>query len=617
MWRGISLADKCLLLFGAAVVLIIVAALTVPWLRMNSIVEEDQRDLSRRLVEWWQRDNADLVRASVAPGGGAIGGATATVRAGGDDRAEGGDAGGGVTSGEGTLRVVPLPLAQGDSTEAAPDAAEAERQGTEAGPGPFGLAAAAFFERRPERTEFFDAEWADWGGARIYRYALRLRSKDVDGEPGETIGMITLERQSIGVLRSIAVNTMYLFSAGLIALGLALLVFYLITNKIILAPVRALKGTAELVREGNLSTRSQISTGDEFQDLSETFNQMLENLAASQNQLRAINASLDLKLNELAERNVALHEANRLKGEFLASVSHELRTPLHSVIGFSELLIEIADKEADAGDDSTRLIKRRRYLENIVTSSRSLLEMINGLLEMAKVEAGRIDLHVEPLNLADACEALLALVRPVAERQGVELTLELAGADGKGAGLPIIRTDTKKFQQVLFNLLSNAVKFTSGAGEGARGSEGRKKEQRVTLRAEVLPPRGPVEATQNGAGGAAAAGAGGAAGGLAGQAPRPRVRISVLDTGPGIPKEDQQRIFEKFQQLDTGHTRRHEGAGLGLAIARELTALLQGEIQVESQVGVGSMFSVILPLELNPERVEETRLELAFRGSLR
>jgi signal transduction histidine kinase len=616
MWRGISLADKCLLLFGAAVVLIIVAALTVPWLRMNSIVEEDQRDLSRRLVEWWQRDNADLVRASVAAGGVGIGRAGAASQTGGGAPEEAGEsATDGVTSGEGTLRVIALPLPAAAAAGATPEAAE----DTDAGPGAFGVAASAFFERRPERTEFFDAEWADWGGARIYRYALRLRSKDADGAPGETIGMITLERQSIGVLRSIAVNTMYLFSAGLIALGLALLVFYLITNKIILAPVRALKGTAELVREGNLSTRSQISTGDEFQDLSETFNQMLENLAASQNQLRAINASLDLKLNELAERNVALHEANRLKGEFLASVSHELRTPLHSVIGFSELLIEIADKEADAGDDSTRLIKRRRYLENIVTSSRSLLEMINGLLEMAKVEAGRIDLHVEDLNLADACAALLALVRPVAERQGVELTLELVGADGKGGGLPIIRTDTKKFQQVLFNLLSNAVKFTSGAGggEGASGNGGRKKEQRVTLRAEVLPPRGPVETGQNGAGGAAVGAAGSTAAGLAGQAPRPRVRISVLDTGPGIPKEDQQRIFEKFQQLDTGHTRRHEGAGLGLAIARELTSLLQGEIQVESQVGVGSMFSVILPLELDPERVQETRLELAFRGSLR
>src|SRR5690606_14263531 len=151
-------------------------------------------------------------------------------------------------------------------------------------------------------------------------------------------------------------------------------------------------------------------------------------------------------------------------------------------------------------------------------------------------------------------------------------------------------------------------KFTSGASVPGGGGSPVSREKRVTLRAEVLPPRGPAEKHNGTApGNAHSEGA---------PAPSPRVRISVLDTGPGIPKEDQQRIFEKFQQLDAGHTRRHEGAVLGLAIARELTALLQGEIMVESEVGVGSMFSVILPLELDPERVEETRLELAFRGSL-
>jgi signal transduction histidine kinase len=580
MWRGISLANKCLLLFGAAVVLIIVAALAVPWLRMNSVVEEHERDLSRQLVEWWQRDHEVELRAALSASGG------------------GGLAGAQMAAGDGVLRVLRAQAAEGEEggwtlqlRSAAPDGA-----GEEAGAGD-GAAprtddawlerVAAAFQSDPERSEYLDIHWR--GGGRLYRYALRLR----DEERATTVGVIALERQSVGVIRDLAVNTAYLVSAGSIALGLAVLVFYLITNRLILWPVRTLKETAELVREGNLSTRSEITTGDEFEDLSETFNQMLENLAASQNQLRAINASLDLKLNELAERNVALHEANLLKGEFLASVSHELRTPLHSVIGFSELLIEIADKEAEAGDDSTRLVKRRRYLVNILTSSRSLLEMINGILEMAKVEAGRIDLHVEPLNLADGCEALLALVRPVADRAGVELKIELA------PDLPVIRTDAKKFQQILFNLLSNAVKFTSAGAAEAGAPAGRAK--LVTLRAEGLPARSGEEAAEDN----------GEALGPAG-----RVRVSVLDTGPGIPKEDQQRIFEKFQQLDTGHTRRHEGAGLGLAICRELVGLLQGEIQIESEVGQGSMFSVILPLTLDAERVEETRLELAFRGSL-
>src|SRR5205807_1259721 len=205
--------------------------------------------------------------------------------------------------------------------------------------------------------------------------------------------------------------------------------------------------------------------------------------------------------------------------EFLANVSHELRTPLNSIIGFAELLHENVAKEEEhaaasaAGngapigpDDITRLAKRKRYLENILGAAKSLLDMINGLLE-------------------------------------------------KGNG-----------------------KATAA---------------RVTLRAERLVGRGSegVEAQD-------------------------RVRISVLDTGPGIAPEDQKRIFQKFEQLDTGHTRRHAGTGLGLAICKELTTMLQGELQVESELGRGAMFSVILPRSLDAGRSEELRAEMSFRGRL-
>lgn len=562
MWRGISLANKCLLLFGAAVVFIIVAALAVPWLRMNSIVDEAQKDLSRQLVTVWERAVRDQIEGvGVGP----------VLRPGVDE-----------TIGDAQVRLMSL--------DAAAAAAGGNRSGEGAGVlrgdsgDEFLRRAMERFRQKRESTEEHEARWKDLN-TREYRYAKAVRDQD-----GALTGVVLLTRASANAGAQLAVNTAYLLSAGLIALGLALLVFYLITNKLILSPVRDLKATAELVREGNWSTRSDIETGDEFEELSEAFNQMLENITSSQEQLRAINQQLDLKVNELSQRNVALFEANRVKGEFLATVSHELRTPLNSIIGFAELLIETAQKDEEAAEAGTpehsRVQKRKRYLDNIHNAGKSLLEMINGVLELAKVEAGKMDLHVETMNVRDACEALVALMRPLADRGGVELVTEFP------AEIPNIDTDTKKFQQVVFNLLSNAVKFTSEKAADQRGL-GQSPAARVTLRAERLYGR--------------------ASEGLGAE---DRVRISVLDTGPGIAPEDQKRIFEKFQQLDTGHTRRHEGTGLGLAIVKELAAILQGEIQLESELGRGSMFSIVLPMRLDPERAKEMKAELAFRGRM-
>lgn len=532
MWRGISLANKCLLLFGGAIVLIVMAALSVPWLRMNSLVDEGQFELSRQMVDTW--------RLLEAQEGGLV-----SVD---EPRTE-------VRGGVSAVRMTPA------------QAQHAAEEGNK-----FIRQALREFED-PARG---DAERASWTGlARDYRYARAERRPD-----GELAGIIVLQRPAVEASRLLVINTAYLMSAGLAVLGLAVLVFYLITHQIILSPVRSLKETAEKVREGDLTIRSSIQTGDEFEELSGTFNAMLGELARNQDQLRAINSALDVKLNELAEANSALYEAARLKGEFLANISHELRTPLNSIIGFAELLREAAQAEVEAGDDSTRLAKRIRYLENIATSSRNLLEMINSLLEMARIEAGKAELSVAPMNLQEACQGLLGLIAPLAERKGLELKLEAA------PDLPPVETDAKKFQQVLFNFLSNAVKFTPG--EQADGKPGR-----ITLRAERLPGRGPdgAEAVD-------------------------RVRVSVIDTGPGIAPEDQARLFQKFQQLDGGHTKEHAGTGLGLAISKELAHMLQGEIQLVSEPGRGSMFSLLLPLSMDAERTSEQKLEAGFRGAL-
>ena len=537
-FHNLSLANKCLLLFGGAATLIIVIALSLPWLRMNTLVDDAEHDMTRDVIAAWR---------SLEPG-------------------------------EGERR--PSMLA-GTYVEQIP----LERAREEAKTDAFLRRALRQFEKdaSPGR-ERFERDWE--GFSRLYRMALPTRD-----EQGRLSGLVLGERRSTDAGVLLTINTLYVMAAGSVVLAVALVVFAAITRRLILAPVESLRDTAERVRDGDLETRAEIETGDEFEELADTFNLMLSALEAKRGELRAINDALDVKLSEMAEANVALFEAAKLKGDFLANVSHELRTPLNSIIGFAELLLEIAKSERREDGEERRqtgarsLEKRIRYLENIVTAGRTLLALIESLLEMAKLEAGRTELNIEAINPVDACQGLVGLIHPQANQKGVQVRLEAIGE------VPLIETDARKFQQVVFNLLSNAVKFTpEGEGGGAGGE--------VIVRVERLrepdadPGRSP------------------------GGEPREQVRISVIDNGPGISLEDQKRVFEKFEQLESGHTRGHSGAGLGLAIVRELVDVLQGEIQLVSEPGRGSMFSVILPRRIEPTAAEESVLERRFRGSL-
>src|SRR5258706_11541626 len=318
-------------------------------------------------------------------------------------------------------------------------------------------------------------------------------------------------------------NRIVIFLAGVIAGILAIIVFYLITTRLILGPVRVLQVTAEKVSKGDLNIRSDISTGDEFQQLSETFNKMLTNLKAGEDQLRAINKSLDLKLGQLEESNVALYESNRLKNEFLANVSHELRTPLNSILGFADLL-----KDAALTSDP----KNARYLQNIISSGKNLLELITDLLDLAKIEAGRMEVRSEPISLTDLFEGLTNIIKPLSEKK------ELSIVASVGRDVPIMQTDPAKLQQVLYNFLSNAIKFSPAGG-------------RIDVKAERFE--------------------------------EDNVRISVSDQGPGIELEKQSLIFEKFRQIDGSRTRHHSGTGLGLAISKELTQLMGGALGLLSR----------------------------------
>ena len=297
-----------------------------------------------------------------------------------------------------------------------------------------------------------------------------------------------------------------------------------------------------MVEQGQIDARSEIITGDDFEQLSNAFNRMLDELARSQFRLTSMNENLDFKVNELAEANIGLHESNRLKSEFLANISHELKTPLNSIIGFAELLEELA-QESGSPDD-----KQLRYLANIVGSGRSLLEMINELLQMAKIEAGRVEVAVEPTSISDLLEGLQTIMRPQAEAKSIDLNMRIP------PGLPAVETDAGKLQQILFNFLSNAIRFSEQEG-------------------------GIVIAVHR----------------VSRQEDAPGIRISVTDEGPGVPYDMQDAIFEKFRQVDASHTRAHSGTGLGLAICRELASLLGATVSLVSEPGHGATFSVEIP----------------------
>jgi two-component system sensor histidine kinase BarA len=387
----------------------------------------------------------------------------------------------------------------------------------------------------------------------------------IAGPGGPVVGVVRIDVPYQTDENQLLLNRIVIVVAGILGGALAIVVFYLITSRLILQPVRVLKNTAEKVAGGDLNIRSAISTGDEFQHLSETFNTMLANLKASRDQLEASNRSLDTRVGELAQSNVDLYEANRLKSEFLTNVTHELRTPLNAIIGFADLLAETAGKSGDP--------KQQRYSENIRVSAKQLLDLINDLLDLAKIEAGKLILREEKVNVADLCEAMANFMRPLAQKKDIAVELAL------DPDMPLVTTDPGRFQQILYNFLSNAIKFTPNEG-------------RVTIAA-----RNEREAV--------AAGNVPAVEGGAVEAGKPvAVRVSVSDTGPGISAEDQKLIFDKFRQLDGSVTRHHAGSGLGLAISRELASMLGGRVELNSAPGKGSTFAVIIPIELRHAETE-------------
>jgi signal transduction histidine kinase len=244
-------------------------------------------------------------------------------------------------------------------------------------------------------------------------------------------------------------------------------------------------------------------------------------------------------VNKLKENNLQLERANRLKSEFLASVSHELRTPMNAIIGYTKLMLD--------GLDGDLTEQQTADLERVVQAADNLLGLINGLLDLAKIEAGKMELNLEEVDVAVVIDDVMDLVHPSADAKSLSIRAEVPAA------LPTAWADRARVRQVLVNLIANAVKFTEHGG--------------VTIRASVVDGW---------------------------------ITMAVVDTGVGISPEAQTYIFEEFRQADASTTRRYGGTGLGLAISRRLIALHGGRIWVESTVGVGSSFLFTLPVRARP-----------------
>ena len=226
---------------------------------------------------------------------------------------------------------------------------------------------------------------------------------------------------------AILVNRMILLAMAIITVFLAMVASYAIVRYVIVKPLRHLRDVSDAISRGNTTLRADIHTGDEFEELAVAFNRMLRHLTDVQEEIRQVNVNLDGKVDELAQANMRLYEMNMLKSDFLATMSHELRTPLNSILGFSEVLGSI-----DALDD-----KQKRYVQNIQKSGKTLLEMINDILDLAKIESGKMETRLTDFRIAQVVSAQCDMARPLTERKNIDLESQRRprlAADAPGPG---------------------------------------------------------------------------------------------------------------------------------------------------------------------------------------
>jgi two-component system, NarL family, sensor histidine kinase BarA len=399
-----------------------------------------------------------------------------------------------------------------------------------------------------------DDQSAPQGGWYVYYHVVQFPNKCLMCHPRDTryateevpfrVVKVKIPYRQTQVVSATTLALM--IAVAMLTIACTFLFVHWVFRNIVLNPLHHLQTVSDEISRGNVYLRATLDTGDEFSDLGEAFNRMLRHMTQSQSKLRELNMELDVRVDQLAQANLHLYEANRLKNDFLANMTHELRTPLNSILGFSDVLQGIESLNE----------KQRRYVANIQRSGRVLLEMINDILDLAKMEAGKMNVTPSTIWLPDLVRAQCDALQSLLDEKNMDLQIEFDDV------LPPIFQDQAKIQQILTNLLSNAIKFTPDGGV-------------ITVQAGLVNDQ--------------------------------NFFLSVSDTGVGIPESDFEIIFEKFRQSSVvlqqdSLTRQYSGTGLGLSIVKELCRLLGGEVHLASQLGTGSTFQVTLPVDYQTAR---------------
>ena len=325
--------------------------------------------------------------------------------------------------------------------------------------------------------------------------------------------------------------------------------------------VRATAERAALARERQARIEAEELAGEVAAQAAHLEEQAIE-MESLNDELQDLNAQLSARTEEAERARAEAEAASRAKSEFLANMSHELRTPINAILGYADLL--------EMGISGPVTDTQMSQVQRIRLSGRHLLGLIEDILDLSRIEAGRIEIRSAPAQVASIVDEALALVAPQADQGEIALVVRCESL----AGLRFV-VDEERVRQIVVNLLSNAVKFTEAGGT-------------VVVTCDRIEGRGPGERLHDAG---------------------PWLRIEVADTGIGIPDDRLEAVFEPFVQVETGHTRTRGGSGLGLAISRRLTRLMGGDVLVESEVAQGSRFALWLPLERDRVQGDDARSE--------
>jgi len=375
--------------------------------------------------------------------------------------------------------------------------------------------------------------------------AIDRGAGDAELAEQRTIGAVRLGLSLKSVDSHIAALMQWRGGLIVVFLFLSTLAVYHFSRRIT-RPIKQLTDQATRIADGYLDQVIPVNSRDEIGQLAVSFNDMARSLKGNINekelvlaQLRELNQTLEDRIHQRTAKieaiNVQLQDATRHKSEFLANVNHELRTPVSAIIGYARLVLRRTEGQISQLE--------RENLQKLLNTSEHLLGVINGLLDLAKIEAGRMELRMEPVRIDELIQGAFSTVEPMLKEGHVQLIHEIA------PGTPTLNTDRDKLRQVILNLVGNAVKFTE--------------EGKIKI----------STSQQDGS-----------------------LKLVVSDTGIGIEKGELNHIFEEFRQGEMPSSKNYGGTGLGLAFVKKFVNLLGGDIGVESEVGKGSTFTVTLPL---------------------